>query len=243
MAPTIIITGASRGIGLAAAQILLVDGAQVVTVQRTTSPDLKTLAGKYPKTLRVIQGDFTADEVIRQVIKESLQTFGAINAVVFNAATGAGVGYVEKLPLAEWQKTFDINVFGVVKFLKQVLPVLEDAGKIVFLSSAVSEVGIPASGPYGASKAALSSINRTVAAEHPNLVSVALHPGTVRTELQQNFVDDAKSIVPEGTMEGIFAKLLEPEEPGRIIANLALRAPASLSGKYLHWNDPALEGI
>ncbi|EJD42130.1 NAD(P)-binding protein [Auricularia subglabra TFB-10046 SS5] len=243
MAPTIILTGASRGIGLAATHFLLADGAQVVTVQRTTSPDLKALAQKYPKTLRIVQGDCTADDVIRRAIQETLQTFGAIDAVVFNAATASGVGYVEKLALAEWQKTFDINVFGVVKFLKEVLPVLKDGAKIVFVSSAASEHGVAAAGSYSASKAALNSLNRTVATEHPNLICVSLHPGPVRTEMQQDFVTQAKNVLPEGTLETLFVKLLEPEEPGRVIANLALRAPAALSGKYLHWNDPAVESI
>lgn len=61
--------------------------------------------------------------------------------------------------------------------------------------------------------------------------------------MQQEYAKQAENVVPDGFLDKLFVKLLEPEEPGRVIADLALRAPAALSGKYLHWNDPALAGI
>lgn len=182
MAPTIIITGASKGIGLAATQFLLADGARVVTVQRSVSTGLTALASEYPTTLRIVQGDSTAEETIKSAVREALDSFGAVDAVVFNAAT-AHVGQVEDVALGDWQKTFDVNVFGVVRFLREVLPALKDGSKIVFISSVASENALLGAAPYSASKAALNSINRTVAAEHPGIVSVSLHPGNVRTEL------------------------------------------------------------
>ncbi|EJD50090.1 NAD(P)-binding protein [Auricularia subglabra TFB-10046 SS5] len=238
MSPTIIITGASRGIGLAATQFLLADGAHVVTVQRTISPELQALAGKYPTSLRNIQGDFSAEEIIKQSLKEALETFGAVDAAVFNAAAGSySVTPVATLALADWQRTFDVNVFGVVRFLKDVLPVLKDGSRLVFVSSNASELGVAGIGPYSASKAALSSINRTVSAEHPGIVGIRSIP------MQKDFASQAKGVLPEAVLDTLFEDALEPEVPGRVIADLALRAPASLSGKYLHWNDPALEGI
>ncbi|EJD42129.1 NAD(P)-binding protein [Auricularia subglabra TFB-10046 SS5] len=244
MVSTVIITGASRGIGLAAAQFLLAGGANVVTVQRTTSPDLTTLLKKYPKTLHNIQGDFTAEEVISRAIRESLEAFGTIDALVFNAAAASAVGRVDNASLADWQKTFDVNVFGVVKFLKEAIPTLKDGAKIIFVSSAASENSLPGAGAYGASKAALNSLNRTVAAEHPNLTCVSLHPGVVRTEMHLGFMDQAKDFLREAKLDGVFVEsVLEPDVPGRIIANLALHAPKELSGKYLRWNDPDLASL
>ncbi|EJD42131.1 NAD(P)-binding protein [Auricularia subglabra TFB-10046 SS5] len=236
MTPTVLITGASRGIGLAVSQFLLADGAQVFTIQRTATPDLKALVEKYPLKLRVVQGDCTSDEVIYNAIQEALHTFGAIDAVVFNAASFSGIGPVADVPLADWQRVFDINVFGVVKFLKELLPVMKDGGKLVFISSAAAEHGTLASGAYSASKAALNSINRTVAGEYPNLICISLHPGV-------GFTAKAKDVLPEDTLDQLLVGMLEPEVPGRVIADVALRAPQSLTGKYLHWNDPALASI
>ncbi|EJD42143.1 short-chain dehydrogenase [Auricularia subglabra TFB-10046 SS5] len=244
MSPTVIITGASRGIGLAAAQFLLDDGAQVVTVQRSATPELAALADKFPTALRNIQGDCSDTDVISRTIQAALNTFGAIDAVVFNAATFAGsVGPVARVPLEEWRNVFDVNLFGVVRFVQAVLPALTDGGRIISVSSGGSETCIFATGAYSASKAALNSLTRTLAVEHPSKISVALHPGPVRTEMQQGFTNDAKAYMSVEAIDKIFEGLLEPEVPGRVISDLALRAGPAFSGKYLHWNDPSLEAL
>ncbi|EJD42128.1 NAD(P)-binding protein [Auricularia subglabra TFB-10046 SS5] len=262
MAPTVIITGASRGLGLATAECLLADGANVVTVQRTITPELTALAEKHSAVLRNVQGDWQA--TIKRAVREALETFGSIDAVVFNAAAGAySVAHVDKIALEDWQRTFDVNVFGVVRLLQEALPILKGGSRIVFVSSDAAERSLFGVAPYSASKAALNSINRTVAAEHPNQICVAIHPGSVRSEasqgiskstsstkggapwhqMQREFTSKGKGFVPETVLAKLFENVLEPEVPGRVIASLALRVPASLSGKYLHWNDPALEGI
>ena len=61
--------------------------------------------------------------------------------------------------------------------------------------------------------------------------------------MQQDFLVQAKDYIPENSMKELFDGLLEPEVPGRVIADLALRAPAELSGKYVHWNDPVLAAL
>ncbi|EJD42123.1 putative oxidoreductase [Auricularia subglabra TFB-10046 SS5] len=241
MPPTVIITGASRGIGLAAARFLLADGAQVMTVQRTITPELSALVEQFPKTLHNVQGDCAAQDDIVRTIEDALRVFGGIGAVVFNAATFArGIGPVASVPVEAWQQTFDTNVFGVVRFLREVLPHMKAGAKLVFITSVGAEVGVVASGAYSASKAALNSINRTIAVERPDLVCVALHPGQVGTEMQKDFTAQAKDFMPESALAELFAGMLGPDVPGRVIATLALRARPELSGRYLHWNDSAL---
>ncbi|EJD42118.1 NAD(P)-binding protein [Auricularia subglabra TFB-10046 SS5] len=240
MSPTVIITGASKGIGLAATQFLLADGACIVAIQRSITKELSSLQGAHPKTLRVVQGDSTDPEIIARGIQEALKTFGPIDTVIFNAATNSAVGPVAALPLEGWQKTFDVNLFGIVRFLRAVLPELRDGARIVFISSAASEGGPITLGPYAASKAALNSLNRTLAAENPGKICVAMHPGPVRTEMTGSFAEQAKDYFSESAMAQLYEGLLEPEVPGRVIANVALRAGAELSGKYLHYNDKLL---
>lgn len=240
---TIIITGASRGIGLATTRLLLEDGANVVAVQRSAPSELQALQKQYPSTFRAIQGDSTDETVLKSAVAETQKAFGAIDSVIFNSAVSGDVGKVDQVSLETWQRTFDVNVFGVVKLLREVLPVVKDGARLVLVSSAASEYGMPGMGVYCASKAALNSLNRTVAAENPKLVSVAIHPGTVRTPGEEKLVAEAGEFITEEMKQLMQQRILEPEFAGRIIANIALRAPAELSGKYLHWDDPAISAL
>ncbi|EJD45360.1 short-chain dehydrogenase [Auricularia subglabra TFB-10046 SS5] len=242
MPHTIIVTGASRGIGLATAQALLAGGAQVTAVQRTISAELAELREKHARAFRVVLGDCTDGTVINRVIQETLDAFGAIDGLVFNAGTVGPIGTIAELPLDAWQNTFDTNVFSIVKFLRQALPVVADDARIIFLSSvAWGEVTFSAGGPYSASKAVINSLNRTLAVEQPGKVCVAIHPGGVATVMHRDFARDAKPYNPE--LLGGPDIVIEAELPARVIAKLALRAPPELSGKYLHWDDPVLTGI
>lgn len=116
-----------------------------------------------------------------------MRAFGNIHGLVFNAASNGTIGPIGELPLDAWQKTFDMNLFGVVKFLGQALPVMADDARIIFVSSAAwGEVTFKAGGPYSASKAAVACITSTLAVEQPSKVCVAVHPGNVRSVVSTN---------------------------------------------------------
>ncbi|EJD42117.1 NAD(P)-binding protein [Auricularia subglabra TFB-10046 SS5] len=184
MPQTVIITGASRGIGLAAAEFMLGDGARVVAVHRSSTKEFTALLNKYPNALRVVQGDFTKEATVKAAIDEAQKSFGGVDSIVLNAAVNLPIGSLEALPLDGWQQMFDINLFGVVTFVQGAIPALRKSGnaRIVLVSSEAANLGIPGMAAYSASKAALNSLNRTIAAEELGVTSVALHPGAVRTE-------------------------------------------------------------
>jgi NAD(P)-dependent dehydrogenase (short-subunit alcohol dehydrogenase family) len=92
-------------------------------------------------------------------------------------------------------------------------------------------------GPYGSSKAALNHLGLTLSVEEPDITSVSIRPGTVDTEMQaevrkHNNVMDAKDALKFKNLyeEG---ELLKPEQPGNVIARLAVAAEKELSGKFL----------
>ncbi|KZV98407.1 NAD(P)-binding protein [Exidia glandulosa HHB12029] len=124
MSPTILITGASRGIGLAAAEFILADGAKVIALQRTVTPALEALSTKYPGAIQIIKGDFTKPEDISSALA-SLGTH-SLDAVVLNAAVGEPFGPIATMPLDSFRGIFDINFFGVVQFLQLALPKLRE---------------------------------------------------------------------------------------------------------------------
>ncbi|EJD33495.1 NAD(P)-binding protein, partial [Auricularia subglabra TFB-10046 SS5] len=126
----------------------------------------------------------TKEATVKAAIVEAQKSFGGVDSIVLNAAVNLPIGSLEALPLDGWQQMFDINLFGVVTFVQGAIPALRKSGnaRIVLVSSEAANLGIPGMAAYSASKAALNSLNRTIAAEELGITSVAFHPGAVRTE-------------------------------------------------------------
>ncbi|KAF7332073.1 Short-chain dehydrogenase/reductase family protein [Mycena kentingensis (nom. inval.)] len=202
--PTVLVTGASKGIGLAVATILLRQGANVVAFQRSRTPDLVSLASD---NLLIIDGDVADEKAAASAIQQAVQKFGALDGVIFNAA---------KLdPLTR---------------------------RVIFVSSGASVKGTAAWGPYNASKAAMNSLCRTLAQEEPDVVSVAVRPGMVDTEMQGALREiGAAEMKPQDHESFVSAhangKLLNPEDPGHVVACLALKASKNLSGEFVSWDS------
>lgn len=88
MAPVIIVTGASRGLGLAISRALLqVHGANIATLQRTLTPELKALAQDYPDRVLNVSGDVAKPEDNARVVDEAVAKWGQLNGIVLNAGT------------------------------------------------------------------------------------------------------------------------------------------------------------
>lgn len=95
-------------------------------------------------------------------------------------------------------------------------------------------------GPYCASKAALKSVAETLCVEEKGVTSVSIRPGTVDTDMQLQLRDKHLSVLDEADQEKFGSlkkegKLLRPDQPGNVIARLALEASHELSGKFLKW--------
>ncbi|KAG9768521.1 hypothetical protein KCU88_g7183, partial [Aureobasidium melanogenum] len=119
------------------------------------------------------------------------------------------------------------------------LPLLRAAkGRIVFTSSGAANTGYTSWGAYGASKAAMNHLAMTLKNEEPDVTSVSIRPGMVDTAMQGDIRDKYLQNMDEKD-RGKFAnakkegKLLPPEKPGHVIAELALRAEKELSGLFL----------
>jgi len=177
--PVIVITGASKGIGLAVTEILLQDfNAIVVAVSRTTTHELRILHDKFnynsplsdplaaqtENPLQIIECDVTNEDALSQAIVGTKERHGKIDGLVLNAATLHPIGRIGSHDnnLDSWKKHFDVNFFSLVSALKAALPALRksEPGRVVFVSSGAAEGGIDGWGPYNASKAAMNSLCR-----------------------------------------------------------------------------------
>jgi NAD(P)-dependent dehydrogenase (short-subunit alcohol dehydrogenase family) len=175
-ARSVLITGASAGIGLACAEALRAAGWAVTGASRR---------GTAPAGCTGLVMDVDDDESVRAGVAGMLAQRGRIDALV--AAAGWGLaGAVEQCPVADAKAQFETNLWGCVRVVQQVLPAMRASGggRIVLLSSIGGLIGIPFQAFYTASKFALEGLGEALAYEvAPFGVEVTLvEPGNVKTD-------------------------------------------------------------
>lgn len=242
--PVIVVTGASKGIGLAVTKILLQTfNANVAALSRTLTPELEALAGP---SLLFVKTDVTDEAAVAAAMTTTEETYGSIDGLVLNAGTLYPLGHLgSDTPLSGWKEHFDVNFFALVTCIRTALPALRKSkhgGRVVFVSSGAAAKGVAGWGPYNCSKAAMNGLCRTLSFEEPDVVSVALRPGMVDTEMQNILRDNPKEVMKQSD-HNIFVsahaegRLVKPEDCGHVIAALALKCPKSLSGEFCEWNS------
>ena len=160
---TALVTGGTSGIGLAAAQRFVAEGAHVfVTGRRQT--ELDKAAAALGRDATPIQGDVSDLDDLSRIVAAVAERGRGLD-VLFANAGGGSFTHLEQLTPDDFDRTFDINVRGTVFTVQKALAVLNDGASIILTGSTSASRGIAAFGVYAASKAALSSFARTWAAE------------------------------------------------------------------------------
>ncbi|PKY00331.1 NAD(P)-binding protein [Aspergillus campestris IBT 28561] len=250
MSKTIIVTGASRGIGLAITKYLLSapQSHNVVVIARSREP-LQKLKDEYTKQVEILSGDLADFSLAQQAVDLALKSFGRLDGMVLNHGILGQVGKIADADPEQWKQGFDVNFVSLVAFVKAGLPALrESKGKIIFTSSGASVSAYRGWGLYGSTKAAMNHLALSLGEEEPDVTSVSIRPGMVDTNMQRELREDHKTSL-EPQVYAKFAtvhkdgKLLKPEQPGHVMAKLVLDAPRELTGKFLSWNDQVLDAF
>ncbi len=220
----ILITGASRGIGAALARALGARRARLVLVARD-AVRLEAVAGDARRAggeARVVAGDVADPATAERAVAAAVEAFGGVDVLVNNAAMLTPPRPLVETPLEDFRRVLDVNVLGVVSFLRAAIPVMarKKRGLAVNVSSGWGRVADAGVAPYCASKFAVEAISQSVAAEAPRgVVVVAVSPGVVDTEMLRTARgDEAASYPPPEDLAPRFLRMLEtlgPRHNGR----------------------------
>ncbi len=219
-----LITGATRGIGKAAALELARIGYDIVINDIELSDEGREAINEIEKMGRkavFIKADVSKYEEVEKMIKDVIEKFGRIDVLVNNAGINID-RLVINMSLEEWQRVIDVNLTGVFNCTKAVIPhmIRQGGGRIINVSSMSAQEGTIGQANYAASKGGVISFTKVIAKEYSkyNILCNAIAPGAVKTRMTLS--------MPPGKLRERISKIplgrmAEPEEIAKVIAFLA----------------------
>jgi NAD(P)-dependent dehydrogenase (short-subunit alcohol dehydrogenase family) len=236
-----IITGASRGIGLAIAKKLRTDGASVALCARSIDA-LKRQQSEMGEQSLAVAMDIRDQKNVEEGVRRIVDRFRKIDIVVNNAGV-SGVTPIDGKDTAAWTDIINTNILGSYYVTRSSVPHMPDGGRIIMISSVLGKFGVPGYTAYCTAKTGLIGFTRALALElAPRKITVnALCPGWVETEMAltgmkngaasqgislEEFRKQAMSRVPLGEM-------VTPDEVAAMVAFLASDAGKNITAQAI----------
>jgi NAD(P)-dependent dehydrogenase (short-subunit alcohol dehydrogenase family) len=219
--PTAIVTGASRGLGLALARALAQAGWSLV-IDARGSAELARAARELGRLTDVaaLTGDVSDPDHRRELVEAA----GERVDLLVNNASALGPSPLPALdayPLDELERVYRVNVLAPLALVQLALPRIPEGGRIVNVTSDAGVEAYEGWGGYGSAKAALEQLSRVLGVEHPELRVYAVDPGDMRTRMQQDAFpgeDISDRPPPEDSVPGLLALVTGDLESGRYTA-------------------------
>ncbi len=231
-----LVTGSSSGIGFETALQLARSGFNTYASMRNLekSKNITEIANRENLPLQVVQLDVNNDRSVKEAIGRIEQEQERLDVLVNNAGYVL-LGPIEQLSIKEFKEQFETNFFGVIRIIKEVLPIMrrQRGGTIVNISSSAGRIGLPLNSPYVASKFALEGLSESIAyeVEQFGIRVVIIEPGFIRTNLINSGTSPKKALDPKSPyfslmqkVENHFKSMMEnvsssspPEEVAKVI--------------------------
>ena len=243
-----LITGGSRGIGLAVARSFLKEGAKVMLSARSKDELEKTqsdLKKNFPAPV-IFPADVSIYTSVKSLVQETKKAFGKIDILVNAAGIYGPIGPTFEIDVDLWRKTYEINVFGTFHMIREILPLMikNRSGKIINFSGG-GDGPLPNFSAYNSSKVAIVRLTETVATEVMDFgIDInCIAPGPVNT----NFLEEALKAGEEKVGKSRYQEFLKqkaeggvaPEKSAALSTFLASSVSNRLTGKFLSavWDD------
>ncbi len=236
---TAMITGASRGIGAAAARAFAAAGANVVVCARDASA-LADLAGEIGERALAVPCDVTRPLQVGTAVQAAVATYGGLDVLVNNAGAIEPVARMEAADPEAWGRVIDVNLKGVFNGMAAALPVMLEAGggTILTIGSGAAHGPVEGWSHYCASKAAALMLTKVLHLENGanGIRAMSLSPGTVATRMQREIAASGVNPVSRLPWEAHIA----PEWVGRALVWMAGPAGDGFLGEEVSLRD---EGV
>lgn len=184
---TVLITGASRGIGEAAARMFAANGANVALTARS-SGDINRIAADIGDRAIAIPCDVADRGQVEAAVAKTVETFGGLDILINNAGLLEPIGLFGDIDPDDWARIIDVNVKGVAYGIHAALPHMKDGGTILSIGSGAATSALEGWSHYCTSKAAVHHLNRCIHKEYAarGVRAIVLSPGTVATQMQRD---------------------------------------------------------
>lgn len=247
----VLVTGASRGIGLEIARALLREGARVAFAARTTEllEEVVAEAMLGGGEAIAVTLDVTSAESVERGVAQVERTLGPVDLLVNNAGNGGALGLWADAPVAAFHEMFDVHVHGSERMMRCVLPSMRarGTGTIVNFASTVAWVPMPGAAAYSAAKAAIVALSETLRVElagsaidvrlfaPPHTKSASTWPLDLPKVFEASWVADAfvsflrkdrAMAIPGGNAALLWVQRVSPRLAARIMNDLGWKALA-----------------
>ena len=227
---TVIITGASSGIGAATAWAFAAAGAHVALAARDAAK-LAEVARGLPGHPLVVPTDVTDEAAVAALVARTAETFGGVDIVVNNAGVGLAAP-VADLAAGDLRAAFAVDVLGPLVLTQAALPQLRRRGRgqLIYVSSVVGLRALPYLGGYAAAKAALDRLTESLRVElRGSGVAVTLvRPGTTRTPFAEHRLGSGREL------RRVSSRAASADQVAQAIVRAAVREPRVA---YVSWSD------
>ena len=228
---TVIITGASKGIGRATAELFQTGGHRVINISRTAC----SVDGVENQLI-----DLTAADAATKATELAAAIEPGVIHLVHNAARLTGES-VSSIDIAEYRRTIDINIIAPQILNLALLPLMQAGSSIIYIGSTLSEKAVPNSFSYVVTKHAGIGMMRATCQDlaGTGIHTVCLCPGFTNTEMLRDHVGNSDEVLQSIAAGSTFGRLIEPDEIARSI-HFAAENPV-LNGAVIHANLGQIE--
>ncbi len=230
----VIVTGGSRGLGLAIAKRLAASGYRVIAVARNVTPELAQAVAEAPAdSLHFVAFDLGRVEDMPDMVKDIRKRFGGIYGLVNNAGIGTE-GLLAVMPLDEIEQLLRINTLSPIALTRQVLRSMfaEGQGRIINMSSIIASTGYYALSVYAATKASMTGFTKSLAREvgRAGITVNAVAPGFIETAMTESLDAEKRQQIAR---RSALQRLAEADDVARTVEFLMGEGGRNITGTVI----------